>query len=213
MSKAAGEAASRNGQPVDVRVRQVAQVYAKGLLAAAGASADAVVAEFAEFVTQVLDRVPSVERVLGSTIVPMDEKLRVLERSAKGRTSGVFYNFLRVLAEHERLDLLRAIQYEVRELHDRQRGRVRVQVQTAAPLDEAGARSLADGLRKSLGAEPILERSVDAELLGGLVLRIGDMVYDGSIASQLARVRQQMIHRSVHEIQSRRDRFRHPGGN
>ena len=45
------------------------------------------------------------------------------------------------------------------------------------------------------------------------MLRVGDTVYDGSVATQLAQMREQMINRSVHEIQSRRDRFRHPDGN
>ena len=47
----------------------------------------------------------------------------------------------------------------------------------------------------------------------GAVVRIGDTVYDGSVAWQLQRLESQMINRSVHEIQSRRDRFRHSGGN
>ena len=50
-------------------------------------------------------------------------------------------------------------------------------------------------------------------LIGGAVLRVGDVVYDGSIANQLQIIRQEMIDRSVDEIQSRRDRFRNPAGN
>ena len=50
-------------------------------------------------------------------------------------------------------------------------------------------------------------------LIGGVVLRVGDTVYDGSVARQLEQVREQMIDRSVHEIQSRRNRFGHSAGN
>ena len=53
---------------------------------------------------------------------------------------------------------------------------------------------------------------VRPELIGGLVMRVGDTVYDGSISTRLNKLRQQMIDRSVHEIQSRRDRFRSPEG-
>jgi F-type H+-transporting ATPase subunit delta len=80
-------------------------------------------------------------------------------------------------------------------------------------LDEVFSRNLAASLHKLLGGQPELEPSVDPQLIGGIVLRVGDTVYDGSVARQLAQVREQMINRSVHEIQSRRDRFRHPGGN
>ena len=63
-----------------------------------------------------------------------------------------------------------------------------------------------------LGQRPILETVVDPALIGGAVLRIGDTVYDGSVANQLQFIRQQMIDRSVHEIQSRRNSFRYPAG-
>ena len=49
-------------------------------------------------------------------------------------------------------------------------------------------------------------------LIGGVVLRVGDTVYDGSVATQLQRTRRQMISRSIHEIQSGRDRFSSPAG-
>jgi F-type H+-transporting ATPase subunit delta len=98
-------------------------------------------------------------------------------------------------------------------LYDVLRGRVRVRVTTPTPLDPAQVAQIEGSLRAMLGGEPVLESSVDPQLIGGAVLRVGDTVYDGSIARQLQSVRQQMIDRSIHEIQSRRDRFRHPAGN
>ena len=58
-----------------------------------------------------------------------------------------------------------------------------------------------------LGGEPIIQWVTDPDLIGGAVLRVGDTVYDGSVAGQLEQLRQQILERSVHEIQSRRDRF------
>ena len=72
---------------------------------------------------------------------------------------------------------------------------------------------IAAALESLLGGQPHVDSQVDAELIGGIVLRVGDTVYDGSVARQLEQARQQMITRSVYEIQSRRDRFRHSGGN
>jgi len=65
-------------------------------------------------------------------------------------------------------------------------------------------------LRPLLGREPVVEHRVEPGLIGGAVVRVGDTIYDGSIATQLENLREQMIDRSVHEIQSRRDRFRPP---
>jgi F-type H+-transporting ATPase subunit delta len=64
-----------------------------------------------------------------------------------------------------------------------------------------------------LGGEPEIVRMTDPNLIGGIVLRVGDTVYDGSVATRLSKVRGQMINRSIHEIQRRRDRFSHTAGN
>ena len=70
-----------------------------------------------------------------------------------------------------------------------------------------------DDLRGKLDGEPIVEQQVDPALIGGAVLRVGDIIYDGSIANQLQNLRQHISARSAHEIQSRRDRFRNSAGN
>ena len=80
-------------------------------------------------------------------------------------------------------------------------------------MSAAAVEHIAESLRAKLGGEPIFQQETDPSLIGGAVLRIGDTVYDGSIANQLQNLRQQMIERSAHEIQSRRDRFRNPAGN
>jgi F-type H+-transporting ATPase subunit delta len=64
-----------------------------------------------------------------------------------------------------------------------------------------------------LSREPVLVPRVDPHVIGGVVLRVGDTVYDNSVATQLQRLSGQIISRSVHEIQSRRDRFSYPAGN
>jgi F-type H+-transporting ATPase subunit delta len=88
-----------------------------------------------------------------------------------------------------------------------------VALQTAAPLEDGLSRKLETSLRQLVGGQPQVGASVDPALIGGIVLRVGDTVYDGSLAWQLRQVRERMITRSIHEIESRRDRFRHPGGN
>jgi F-type H+-transporting ATPase subunit delta len=82
-----------------------------------------------------------------------------------------------------------------------------VLVSTAEPLDAAAEQKIAQEIQSRIGMVPVLEKQIHPELIGGIVLRVGDRVYDGSIATQLERMRENMITRSVHEIQSRRDRF------
>jgi F-type H+-transporting ATPase subunit delta len=84
---------------------------------------------------------------------------------------------------------------------------------TAEPLSPEMEAKIRIDLRTKLGGEPILETVVDPSLIGGAVLRLGDTVYDGSIANQLNSLRQDMMDWSAHEIQSRRDRFVNPTRN
>jgi F-type H+-transporting ATPase subunit delta len=122
-------------------------------------------------------------------------------------------NFLKVLARHGRLDCLRAIHRQARALYDILQNRVRVKFITAEPLSPEMEAKIRIDLRTKLGGEPILETVVDPSLIGGAVLRLGDTVYDGSIANQLNSLRQDMMDWSAHEIQSRRDRFVNPTRN
>jgi F-type H+-transporting ATPase subunit delta len=199
----------------DVRVEHIADVYAQALLGAAenaGRTAE-LLQEFELLVTDVLERFPKLEAILVSALIPHEEKAGILERVLGEPFSPLLVSFLKVVSRHGRLDCLRAIHRQIRLLYDRLRGRVHVQLTTATPLSAAAADRIAENLRALLGGEPVLRCATDPELIGGAVLRVGDTVYDASIANQLHLIRQQMIDRSAHEIQSRRDRFRDPAGN
>jgi F-type H+-transporting ATPase subunit delta len=205
------------GDPVeniDVDALKIGAVYAKALLGAAEAAGqtEAVIGEFDSLVTDVLDRFPQLEAVLASAIISPADKDDVLDKTLGKQASPLLLNFLKVVAKHGRLGTLRAIRRSLHEQHDQMRGRVRVRVTTATPLDDDVANRIADLVRNVLKHEPVLESAVESDMIGGVVLRVGDMVYDASIATQLAHIREQMINRSVHEIQSRRDRFRNPEG-
>jgi F-type H+-transporting ATPase subunit delta len=122
----------------------------------------------------------------------------------------MFLSFLKVVSRHQRLDLLRAIRRQAHGRLKRIRGHVPVRIATATPIDGAFADRIARSLAPLVDGLPELERVADAKLIGGIVVRVGDKVYDGSIANQLHKLRQQMMDRSAHEIQSGRDRFRSP---
>jgi F-type H+-transporting ATPase subunit delta len=173
---------------------------------------ESLLAEFDSLVTDVLERYPDLGRILASALISHEEKVGILDRVLGGRASALFLNYLKVVSRHGRLELLRRIHRQAHEQYDRLRGRVRVRLTTPVAVDEALAADIVEDLRGLVGGEPVLERVIDPALIGGAVLQVGDTVYDGSIASQLEQVRQQMIDRSAHEIQSRRDRFRYPAG-
>jgi len=199
----------------DAGVEHIADVYAKGLLAAterAGQTA-AVIDEFDAVMTEVIGRFPKLEAVLDSILVLPEEKVALIDKTLGGRVSPMLVNFLKVVARHGRLDCLRAIHCQAHAAYDRLRRRIPVRLTTAEPISADMAARIVENLRGKLEGEPIIEQLVDPSLIGGAVLRVGDMIYDGSIANQLQNLRRKVSDRSAHEIQSRRDRFRNPAGN
>ena len=199
----------------DVGVEHIAEVYARAVLdAAEGAGqTNAFIEEFDSLVTDVLDRQPKFEAVICSTMISHEEIAGVLDRVLGGRASPLFLNSLKVLSRHGRLDCLRAIHGRLHAMYDVLQNRVRVRLTTAEPIGTELASRIRIALRAKLKGEPVLDLAVDPKLIGGAVLRLGDTVYDSSIANQLQILLQQMTDRSAHEIQSRRNRFRYPAGN
>jgi F-type H+-transporting ATPase subunit delta len=199
----------------DVGVEHIANVYAKALLDTAEQAGQtaAVFDEFDAVAAEMVGRFPKLEAILDSILVLPEEKAALIDKIMGGRVSPLMVNFLKVVARHGRLDCLRAIHCQAHAMYDKLRGRVPVRLTTAAPVDPAMAGRIVENLRAKIGGEPILEQQTDPDLIGGAVLRVGDVIYDGSIANQLQNLRQQIHDRSAHEIQSGRNRFRYSAGN
>jgi F-type H+-transporting ATPase subunit delta len=193
----------------DVTAQRVARVYAEALFQAAVKrnAADEVQEDLQALVQDLFRREPLLEQFLGSHAIRPRQRTAVLKSAFEGRTSELLYNFLMVLNSHDRLELLRPILTAFRELNDQRERRIRVQVRTAAPLPDDQRDRLVQELREAFGREPVLEERLTPELLGGLTVRVGDWLYDASIKTELETLRNQLIARSSHEIQSGRNRF------
>ena len=181
----------------EVGVEHIAEVYANALIGAArhaGNVAD-IVDEFDQLVADVFDKFPKFDNLLASALVSESEKSGIIDRTLGGKTSTTMANFLKVLARHQRLDCLRAILLQTHKIYDKMQYRIPVELTTAAPLGDAELSRIADDLRKKIGGEPVIRHRVDPDLIGGVVIRIGDVVHDGSIANQLKLLRKRMSHK------------------
>jgi F-type H+-transporting ATPase subunit delta len=96
---------------------------------------------------------------------------------------------------------------------ERRAGKRRVQITSPQPLSEEQLGRIRDRLKATLPYEPVLQVETDPSLLGGLLIRVGDTVFDGSLRARLKDLRLRMRERYLHEIQSGRDRFSSPEGN
>lgn len=192
--------------------KAVARMYAQAFLNATGSAPEAL-EEFTSFIDDVLGRFPEYARLLTGEIVGREQKLQLIERVIAGRASPLFANFLRVLARHERLNLLPLILSESWLEFERRSGRQRVRVRSAVPLSDDQLQRIKGRLAAALPYEPILIPEVDESLLGGIVIQVGDTVHDGSVRTRLRNLGHRLKEKYVHEIQSGRDRFSHPEGN
>jgi len=102
-------------------------------------------------------------------------------------------NFINLLMERNRLDLLADIIVAYEKLLDEKLGIVRARVTSAGPLDAAQQRDIAARLEQVTGKHVRVELSVDPTLIGGVVARVGSTIYDGSIRQQLQVFKQRLI--------------------
>ena len=205
--------AARHQTVMDVGAQRVGKVYAESLLNAAEKNNHAleILEEFDAVVVDLFRRDPQLEMFFASSAVGRDLKQEILEKTFRGRAIDLFVNFLLVLNRHDRLDVIRAVRAAYRDLLDERAGRIRVQVRSAVPLPSDQSESLRQEIRAKFNKEPVLDARIDPDLIAGMVVQVGDWRLDSSIQCRLRHIREQLVERSSHEIQSRRDRFSSPG--
>ena len=204
-----------SSRDADATREKLAEIYASALIGAnetANASFSSLWEEYDSFLAQVCDAYPKFEAILDATTVPTDEKYRMIDEVCRD-ASPIFRNFLKTLVRRGRFHFLRDIRVACQRLSEERLGRKIVSIKVAAPLDDATKANLALKLKTLIGGEPQFEVEVEPNVIGGIVLRVGDVVYDASIATQINKALQDMINRSAHEIQSRRDCFSNSEGN
>jgi len=194
---------------MDVTEEQIARVYAQAFMGVAAASANVggLVDEVGSLVNDVVGVFPLLEQTLVSSLVSHDQKVGLLDRVFANRASAELLNFMKVLSKHGRLGLLRSVARQVKKLHAERSGRTDVEVRVATELEGRLRDEIENQLRKMLRTEPVLSIVVDPALIAGIIIRVGDRVYDGSVSTRLERARQSMIERATEQIETRPERF------
>jgi len=129
-----------------------------------------------------------VQDLLGNPAVTPAQLAQLVTDIAGAKLDELGRNFVQTLADNRRLAYLPEISKIFDELKDAEEGIVDVTVTSAAPLDPQQQRTLADALGKKLKREVRLHCETDPKLIGGAVLRAGDLVIDGSLRSRLDRI-------------------------
>jgi F-type H+-transporting ATPase subunit delta len=181
---------------------RLARVYAEALLATATRAnlADTIGDELAAVADGVLKPNPEIVAFFDSAAISRGAKLPIIGTAFEKNASDLFKKFLGVLNQNGRLGLIRDIAAAYAALRDVQANRIRIKVRTASPLNDAQLESLRSTLATTLKQEPILAVTVEPELLGGLVVQIGDRVYDTSVKSRLETLRTHLMTSGSHVL-------------
>lgn len=172
----------------------VARNYAEALLAAGEASRQ--VEPFGELIDAVAGAVQADERialVLESPRVPKPEKARLLSEALADRAPAEFIRFLQAVVRRGRQGLLGEIAHEYQTLVDLKLNRVHAGVTLAAAPDRALERHIVERLTTVLGKEVRALFRADPRILGGVVVRAGGRIYDGSVRRRMTVLRRRML--------------------
>ena len=188
----------------DSEEQHVGEVYAKALLnvAAKEGMVDGVVDQLESLVQDVLNKNPKLDLVISNPKMPVEAKIEMLDRVFKGKLHGTLLTFLKVLARRQRLHSLRAVQTSASNLRDEWAGRIQVAVTVSSPLSAESEAALIKSLKSVFKKEIRLQTKVDPSILGGLVVRVGDTVYDSSVDGQLASLRKSVAQRAEGALRS-----------
>ena len=130
----------------------------------------------------------------GNPAYPLPARMKGLGALAKRlRTPAYAARLLEILLQRGRLDLLPEVAQEFRKIEERMLDRVAVELTTASSLDPALEKKVVASLEKFTGKKVRLTRIVDPAVLGGARTRIGSVVYDGTLATRMEKMKLRLI--------------------
>jgi len=170
-------------------MEEIARVYAEALFSAAKEEGklDAIREQLGQFADAVADS-RDLQVFLFSPYFSSAEKSEGVRRAIEGADSELI-NFLELLNEKHRMPVIFRIRRKFEELWARENRQLEVTVTSAVELDEGVAEKIGDEIEQQTGQRVVLRREVDDDVLGGLVVQVGNMVLDASLRNRLEKLR------------------------
>jgi F-type H+-transporting ATPase subunit delta len=132
-------------------------------------------------------------RGLVNPAMPLEEREAIVSRALEAGASRPVRNLVLLLLRRGRLELLPRVAAEFDRLDDRRLGITHATATSAAPLAEDEVRALTSRLERLTGGTVALELKVDSDIIGGLIVRVGDRLIDGSVRGRLERLRSRLV--------------------
>jgi F-type H+-transporting ATPase subunit delta len=173
-------------------VEDIAEVYSRALFEAASENdvLDRIHEELAE-VDDALREDRDLQLFFFSPYFNSEEKKEAIRRVIDGADERLL-NFLELLAERHRMPLLTRIRRQFDAMWAEENRLLPVSVTSAVDLDESLVKEIGDRIQDQTGRRVELSSNVDPEVLGGLVVRVGNMVLDASVRNRLEQLRKQV---------------------
>jgi F-type H+-transporting ATPase subunit delta len=170
-------------------MEELAQVYARSLFEVARehGKLDELRAQLIQF-ADALDAQRELALFFFSPYFSTEEKQRALERAVEG-ADEILLNFLKVLIENHRMPVIFRIRQEYQRLWDEENRTLPVEVTSAIALDQATTENLATMIGERAKRKVTLATRVDPDILGGIIVRVGNSILDASIRNRLEQLR------------------------
>lgn len=172
----------------------IAKRYATALLdiGSEGGQLDGLVEEIAR-AADAYESSSELRNAFDNPLIPLGAKKAILHDLAEGlRLSATAKHFLGLLVDRRRIKALPPIATRLREMADLRRGITRAEVLTAMPLPEEYFEKLQRELERITGQKVALDRKLDPSLICGVLIRVGDTIYDGSLIARLKQLKETM---------------------
>ncbi len=193
-------------------VDAVARVYAQSLLELADAAGgdEKIVETGVELnaISEMIRGDAEIAEFLRSPIVDAGKRADALRRIFEGRVSDLVLRYMLVLNGKGRLGEFAAMAAGYDQIVNERMGRVEVDVLTVdGSLAPDQLALLGEKVKAKLGQEPVFHQYADESLIGGLVLRVGDQLIDGSVRGQLRRMREELLVSGSNRVRAEADDF------
>ena len=171
----------------------VSKTYAKALfeLAVEGQMVDQILAEY-EFVKDSFDEFPEFLEIVKSPKIAVEDKKNILVETFGEKVSETLINFFKILVDKKRSDVIREVYDDFSVMVDEEKGLVVARVESVIPLEANEIEALEAKLSKVTGKTVTIDNVINPDIMGGLVVKVGDQVLDGSVKHKLDNLKHEL---------------------
>ena len=170
------------------------QLYARAILELAEEKNDVnlFVKDF-DFLFGLESSEPNFTKFLKLPFYSIESKYKLLEQSLESKVSDLFLNFVKFLIKKNQIHLIHEIYREYLDSADLKENRVRVIITTVELLSKEEIEKMENSLAKKFDAKIVIQNVVSQEIIGGLILQVGDIYIDGSLKGKLDKIHKHIL--------------------